>query len=169
MNSSDILTFFNIFIVFLLYKVKKPESIKITSIVVVVIIVLLLSMRRLDGLDTLTYISLFESYTVDLSSVFNNELSWKGDYLFFFIGWASKQVFPDSRIYFFILAFLNMIILNFSYLKFVAASGPGRYKELILFNYLLFCASSTYFLIANTIRQGLGISFSILALGYLFI
>lgn len=114
------------------------------------------------GSDTPTYVNYFNEYTT-LSNLFE-KFQYKGDYLFFMIGWFVKQITIYPEVYIFFLSFLSIVIFYLSYLKLIK-NYICQYKNILL--YSSFFTSTILLIYANVIRQGLSISLIVLSI-YLF-
>lgn len=127
----------------------------------------LVGLRNVDSsTDTAYYADVFQN-SISLEEIISGRMSWKGDYFFGFLTYLIRSFFENYNIYFFLLALISLSVLFFGLYRIYAEKFNKRDSEYILYISIFFLTYIPFLMYGNTVRQGLAVSLSVLALSYL--
>lgn len=133
--------------------------------IVLLAIILSLFLRGdspIRGTDTAAYIDFFDRI-VDYESLRN--IYYMDDYGFSHLSYVIKSISIDSRTYLILLFFISTVTIFSSYYIFLKGESSSIFYLAIV---LLLFSSSFYLLNINALRQGISLSFLLMAYSFLF-
>lgn len=128
---------------------------------------LIVGFRVIDSsTDTAYYGDIFERST-SLEEVVSGRMSWKGDYFFGFITYLIRYFFESYNAYFFLLSLVSVSVLLLGLYRIYINQLNKKKSEYLIYISIFFVTYIPFLIYGNTVRQGLAVSLSVLALSYL--
>ncbi|MBY7770435.1 EpsG family protein [Vibrio fluvialis] len=141
-------------------------SYTLSTVLILIISVFISSRGEEAGYDTVVYANtiqtLSESGWLDLSQFIKNQIGAGYEPVFWYISKLAYTIYPSVEFVFFVICSFSSFILMIGMRKLESESA----KVMVGIIFLIFITSGSYYsLMSNTIRQGLSVSFFVLALG----